>query len=367
MSATASCPTEAELPFEVLNALPVPILVADAAEDIVFANPSAESFFQLSIPVLSRRNLQDIIPPDSPMMSLSQKVRRQGYSMQEFSVRLSTPRTGNRIVNVNAAPLAVDPSMVVLSLNEITVAGRIDGSLVHRDAARSVAAMSAVLAHEIKNPLSGMRGAAQLLEQSAEADERPLARLIVDESDRICRLIDRIEAFSERPAVTKHAVNLYEVLDHVIRIARSGFAKSVSVTEDYDPSLPPAFGDRDHLIQIFLNLVKNAAEALNGIANGQITVHTAFQHGMRIAVPGHDSRIELPLVVSIEDNGGGIPDDMVRQIFDPFVSTKAQSAGLGLALVAKLVDDHGGMIDVVNGANKTVFRVMLPMVRSSDH
>ncbi|HAT35631.1 MAG TPA: two-component sensor histidine kinase, partial [Rhodospirillaceae bacterium] len=151
MSATATSTGPTELSFEVLIALPVPVLVANKSDDIVFANPAAESFFQLSIAVLNKRNLQDIIPHDSPMMSLAQKVRRNGYSMQEFAVRLSTPRTGNRVVTVNAAPLANDPTHVVLSLNEMTIAGRIDGSLLHRNAARSVSAMSSVLAHEIKN------------------------------------------------------------------------------------------------------------------------------------------------------------------------------------------------------------------------
>ena len=196
---------------ELLSAIPLPVLVLESSQDIIYANPASENFFQLSQSLLKSRNLQDLIPQDSPLMNLVQKVQRTRNSMQEFSIRVTTPRIGDKTINATVASLGNDQSLVALVLNEITVAERIDTSLVHRDVARSVSAMSAVLAHEIKNPLSGVRGAAQLLEQSASDNERPLARLIIDESDRICRLVDRIEAFSDRPIAEKYAVNMHEV------------------------------------------------------------------------------------------------------------------------------------------------------------
>ena len=339
--------------------------MVDAADDIVFVNPSAEQFFQGSAATLSGANLQDIIPQDSPMLALVHKSRRRGYSMSEFGVRVSTPRIGSHTVAIDAAPLGPQRGDVIVALHERSMAGRIDQSLIHRDSARSVTAMAAMLAHEIRNPLSGVRGAAQLLEQEDEGADRELTRLIVNEVDRICKLIDRFEAFSNRPPIERKSVNIHEVLEHVIRLARTGFARDVAIVEHYDPSLPPVSGDRDQLIQIFLNLIKNAAEAVPE-EGGELVVSTAFQQGIRLAVPGTESRVDLPLVVGIQDNGAGIPESLHRQIFDPFVTTKPGGSGLGLALVAKLIGEHGGMIDVDSRTRRTLFRIMLPVTKGAE-
>ena len=352
-------------PGAVLSALAVPVIVVDGSDDLIFVNPAAEQFLRASAATLSGTNLQDIIPQDSPLLSLTQNVRRHGNSMSEYGVELSTPRIGNHLVTIDGAPLGENDGCVVLSLQEYTTAGRLDRSLLHRDAARSVTAMAALMAHEVKNPLSGVRGAAQLLEQNASSEDRQLTRLIIEEADRICTLVDRMDVFSESPVIERGHVNIHEVLAHVVKVAKNGFARHVQIVENYDPSLPPVFGDRDQLVQVFLNLIKNGAEAAPEV-DGEIVITTAYQHGIHLAVPATDSRISLPLLVSVQDNGDGIPEDLRRHIFDPFVTTKAGGSGLGLALVAKLIGDHGGMIDVDSETRRTIFRVMLPVAREAE-
>jgi two-component system nitrogen regulation sensor histidine kinase GlnL len=219
--------------------------------------------------------------------------------------------------------------------------------------------MAEMLAHEVKNPLSGIRGAAQLLETGVSEADRELCQLIQDEADRIRTLVDRMDMFSERP-VELVPVNIHQVLDHVRRVAQTGFASHLRIVEDYDPSLPPVWANRDLLVQIFLNLVKNAAEAVDPMG-GEIVLATAYHHGVRIAVPGSRERVHLPLQVTVRDNGPGIPEAVRATLFEPFVTTKRGGQGLGLALVAKLVADHGGLIECDSRPGRTVFRLSLAM------
>lgn len=346
----------------IMNAVATAILAVDGQGVVRQVNTAAEQMFDSGRSYLCNRALKDFIPPDSPMFYLIKQCLAEGSDMVEHGVGFDTPRTGNRIVTIHVSPLAEMPGWVVVGLNEHSIALKMGQQFSHRHASRSMTAMAAMLAHEIKNPLSGIRGAAQLLEQSASPDDRALTQLICDEADRIVALVNRMDVFSQRP-LEREAVNIHRVLEHVRRVAESGFAQNVRFVEAYDPSLPAVLGNRDQLIQVFLNLVKNAAEALPG-GRGEILLSTAYQHGVRVAVPVTNSRIQLPLVVSVQDNGSGIPSDLWPHLFDPFVTTKPTGTGLGLALVAKIVSDHGGVIEFDSQPGRTVFRLMLPIAPS---
>jgi two-component system nitrogen regulation sensor histidine kinase GlnL len=343
----------------ILAALPQPVLVVDEADRIDYANPAAEQFFQSGVSALIGRPLTQILPADSPIFHLIAQVREGGHSVFENGLSIETPRTGLRYVSVGTAAMTEPPGHVVVSLQERSIARKIDDQLVHRNAARSVTAMAAMLAHEVKNPLSGIRGAAQLLEQNAATDDRPLTRLICDEADRIVALVDRMEMFADGGPPVREAVNIHEVLGHVRALAQSGFAAHARIVETYDPSLPLVYGNRDLLIQAFLNLVKNAAEAVPA-AGGEIVLSTRYQQGVHLAVPGSDSRVDLPLTVCVQDNGTGIPEELREHLFDPFVTTKSGGKGLGLALVAKIVGDHGGVIEFGGEPQRTIVRMLLP-------
>jgi two-component system nitrogen regulation sensor histidine kinase GlnL len=349
----------------VLDALPEPVLVVAADGTIAFVNLAAEQFFAAGAATLAGRRIAELVPADSPLNGLIDQARSGGSTISEYGVTLETPRIGTHLVSIDVAPLADRPGAVVVSLRERSMATKIDQQLTHRGVARSVTAMAAMLAHEVKNPLSGIRGAAQLLERDANPADLELTRLICDEADRIVGLVDRMEMFADRQPIFREPINIHQVLDHVRRIAEHGFARGHRFVELYDPSLPPVLGNRDLLVQVFLNLVKNAAEAAPA-EGGVIQLSTRFQHGVRLALPGSADKVHLPLLVSVQDNGPGVPEDLQRHLFDPFVTTKPGGKGLGLALVAKIVGEHGGVIEFASEPRRTSFSVRLPTARAAE-
>lgn len=347
----------------VLSAVPHPVCVLREDNTFGYANPAAESFFGASAAFLARQPLDAIVAFGSPLLSLLDQVRRHRLSVNEYAVELSLPRWDvAKLVDVYCRPMPDQPHLVHMMLLGRTMAHMIERQMTHRAAARSVSGLGAMLAHEIKNPLSGIRGAAQLIEPALDDGDRALAQLICSEADRIRDLVERMEVFSDEAPLNKEAVNIHDVLDHVRRIAENGFAKTIPIAEVYDPSLPPIAGRRDKLVQVFLNLVKNAAEAVTEKGDsGRIVLRTRYRPGIRLSVPGAGVRQQLPLVIEIEDNGPGIPEDLQPVLFDPFVTTKTSGSGLGLALVAKTIGDHGGIIEFESEPGRTIFRALMPM------
>lgn len=351
----------------ILGALPVPVVLLDPENRFCHVNHAAEQFLGISAAWLAQHRLGDLLPPDNPLFLLIEQVRTTEVTISDHDLNLDSPRLHKRGITVQASPLPEERGSVLLVMQDASAARALDRQLAFRGAARSVSGMAAILAHEVKNPLSGIRGAAQLLESSVGPADRELAELIRDEADRIRDLVDRMEAFGEKP-IARSAVNIHRVLEHVRKLAQSGFAAHIRFQEHYDPSLPPVWANRDQLVQVVLNLVKNAAEAATqkGIHHPEIILATGFQHGMRVAIPGTTERLDLPLFVAVRDNGHGIPEDIRPHLFEPFVTSKSTGSGLGLSLVAKIIGDHGGLIEVDSRPGRTEFRLHLPVVSEKD-
>lgn len=373
---TRAAISQKDINFEtLLSALPHAVLVIAADQSISYANASAEAFLSTSAAILKKTPLKDIFAFGCPMLGLIEHVQATGTTVNEYGVEAATPRfSAAKVVDVYSGPMPDDPTTIFVMLQQRAMAQMIERQLTHRAAARSVSGMASVLAHEIKNPLSGIRGAAQLLEPALGDEDRALAQLICAETDRIRNLVDRMEVFGDERPLAKEAVNIHDVLDRVRKISENGFGRGLRYVEDYDPSLPPVLGNRDKLVQVFLNLIKNAAEATTGKRDtgrdtgrdaGRIVLQTAFRPGVRLSVPGTNTRISLPLMIQIEDNGVGIPEMIRPHLFDPFVTTKPSGTGLGLPLVAKIIADHGGIVECESENKRTVFRVLLPMEKAA--
>ena len=336
---------------------PWPALVFAPDAKVLAANEAAEMLFGQTLATLARRPLPSLLDPASELAVLFEQARREGGAARRSAVEVALPGGPHFEAEVAFVGLPGDRLLGAFYLES-------QGARLERasEALRSVAGMGRTLAHEIKNPLAGIRGAAQLLKLGASPADVPLAQVIVDEVDRIRRLVDQVEAFSDERVTAKRPVNIHRVLDRVRTLVASAFGGEVKFSDSYDPSLPLAQGDEDQLVQIFLNVAKNAAEAAmeRGDGRGEVLVATGYRSGARVSA-GRQGWRNAPLEVRVQDNGPGVPQDLRHRLFDAFVTTKTGGMGLGLTLVAKLVDAHEGLVELDSEPGRTVFRILLPV------
>lgn len=338
--------------------LPIPTLLISAEDTITDVNPAAEGFFNASAKAVIGMPVWDMIAVDYPLEGAFLRARESSSALFVNDVDVGSGQRAPQKSALQIAPLMGQAGHMLMMISPRELSGRMTQNHSVKSAAKSAIGMAEMLAHEIKNPLAGITGAAQLLSMNLGSDELELTDLIVAESRRIVKLLEQVEQFGNLSAPVRKPVNLHDVLDRARRSALLGFGARMKIKEDYDPSLPPALGDKDQLLQVILNLLKNASEAA-GEAGGTIRLHTYFEHSFRMR-RADGSGQSLPLQVEIIDDGPGLPENIKGDIFDPFVSGRENGTGLGLALVSKIISEHDGWISVDSVPGKTVFRISLP-------
>tara|TARA_R110002074_G_scaffold37992_5_gene102832 strand:+ start:1818 stop:2891 length:1074 start_codon:yes stop_codon:yes gene_type:complete len=337
--------------------LPVPTVIISPDDRIIDINPAAEGFLNASMKAVAGVPVWDIIAIDDPLEVAFARAREHGTPLFVNDVDVGSGQRAPLQCGLQIAPLAGAPGHMIMMITPRELAGRMTQNHTVKSAARSAIGMAEMLAHEIKNPLAGITGAAQLLSMNLDNDELELTDLIVAESRRIVKLLEQVEQFGNLTEPVRKAVNLHDVLDRARRSALLGFGAQMKIIEDYDPSLPLALGDKDQLLQVILNLLKNASEAA-GEGGGTIRLHSYFEHSFRLR-RADGSGQSLPLQIEIIDDGPGLPEHIKGDVFDPFVSGRENGTGLGLALVSKIISEHGGWISVTSVPGNTVFRISL--------
>ncbi len=331
------------LELYLLDALPLAVMVANDALDVTYSNKTAQDFF----------GENTIVEPT--LLELCKRVLVNGQSLISHDCVFKAHRAIVHITLHNE-----DALLITIDLQ--SSAHRQTASEWKKESTRAAGVMAAMLAHEVKNPLSSIRGAAQLLSQHASESEKPLADLICSETLRIRDLLDQMEVFSDERSPMLAELNIHEALQYAMQVAKAGFAAHIKFIENYDPSLPLVLAQRELLVQLFLNLIKNAAEAMEGQDNATITLSTLYQSGYRLQRTRDKSTLALPVNVHISDNGPGIPSHIRDHLFEPFISSKEQGRGLGLAVVAKIAADLGVVVELDERQEVgTGFAVHLPL------
>lgn len=341
------------------TSIPVPAILLDGQDLICEINPAAEGFLNASNKSIKGSPVFDRIMVDAPLEESFHRAKTLRTPLFVNDVDVGTGDRAPLQCNLKFAPVVGTDDHMILMIAPRELAGRMTQTQTVKSAAKSAIGMAEMLAHEIKNPLAGITGAAQLLSMGLEPSDLELTDLIVEETRRIVKLLEQVEQFGNLREPVRCEVNIHDILDRARRSALLGFGAHMAIVEDYDPSLPAAYGNSDQLLQVLLNLIKNASEA--SPHGGTIRLRTFYEHSFRLR-RSDGSGQALPLQIEIIDDGPGLPEEIKNDVFDPFVSGRENGTGLGLALASKIISDHNGWISVNSVPGRTVFRISLPLV-----
>lgn len=344
-----------------LSSLPLAVVLLSPGQVIATVNPAAEQLLGQSARRLKGRALAEVMTFGEPL--LAGRLAETDANVSARATEIAIAGQGTRRVDFAAAPMIDQPGWQVLTLHDIGGAEAMRDNAAQGD--EGVLRAPAILAHEIKNPLAGIRGAAQLLGRKLDDGDRTLTTLIADEVDRIAKLIDQMQTLSRRTAPELAPCNLHEAIRRAKAVIEAG-GKAPPIAEEFDPSLPLVHGNVDALVQVLLNLMANAADACAGQDKPAIAVRTRFASGLQLHPAADGAPVRLPIELRVSDNGPGVDPALRDHVFEPFVTGKKSGQGLGLALVRRLVRDMNGRIayDRDEQAGITHFRVHLPVANS---
>lgn len=339
--------------------LPVPAFLLDSKDRFAEVNSAGEQFLNQSVRSIRGAPAFERLIVEGTLIDAVARVRAGESALFVNNTDIGVENRAPVLCNVQLAPMSGMTGHVLILAEPRHIAHRLDRAQSAKSAARSAIGMAEMLAHEIKNPLAGITGAAQLLSMNLSGEDREMTDLIVSETRRVSNLLEQVEQFGNLSPPKRKAVNVHDLLDRVRRSASVGFAAHMRLEEHYDPSLPPTYVDGDQLLQVFMNLVKNASEVAPK-EGGTIELRTFYDPSLRVRVSDGSVRA-LPLQVEIVDNGPGLPAEISAEVFEPFVSGRENGTGLGLALVSKIIAEHDGWISVESSPGRTVFRISLPV------
>ena len=349
----------------ILNELRTPVFLVNKSNSVIYINDIGQEFFGMSSSILIGKKINQLIPKDSPILNLIERVRNSKSGITEESLDFSNLNFPDRKVRVHVVPLSFDNNKIIIQVSQLALSEMFQSQRINSKISKSFSSMIDMLMHELKNPLAGIKGASQLIETDIKDNSNllELTKLISIECDRVEDLLNRMEQVSNNNIKLDYeSLNIHEILNHCKRVAENSFGNEVNFINEFDPSLPRLFANKNLLIQIIINLLKNATEASQ--KKGNIKIKTSFNSNKITSFGNEDIPTQLPLQIEIIDFGVGIPSNILSSIFDPFVSSTKQGKGLGLSIVASGLEEMGAVIDVSSSSGFTNFCMNFPLKKS---